>query len=181
MESDSKEKVLTCEYVKIIYETRYLYYRGFLIMLNLSIKRMNKKETENALNLVWKVFLEYEAPDYTQEGIDEFYKSIHDENYLSMLSVYGAFSNEELVGVIATRNNGRHIALFFVDGKYHHQGIGKQLFQTVRTEKMTVNSSPYAVPIYHKLGFADTNGEQVVNGLKFTPMELDNKTRTSVL
>lgn len=69
-------------------------------MLNLSIKRMNKKETENALNLVWKVFLEYEAPDYTQEGIDEFYKSIHDENYLSMLSVYGAFSNEELVGVI---------------------------------------------------------------------------------
>ncbi len=122
--------------------------------------------------MVWKVFLEYEAPDYTQEGIDEFYKSIHDENYLSMLSVYGAFSNGELVGVIATRNNGKHIALFFVEGRYHCQGIGKQLFQTVRTDKMTVNSSPYAVPVYRKLGFESVDTEQSVNGLRFIPMEL---------
>lgn len=122
--------------------------------------------------MVWEVFLEYEAPDYTQEGIDEFYKSIHDENYLSMLSVYGAFSNGELVGVIATRNNGKHIALFFVEGKYHCQGIGKQLFQTVRTDKMTVNSSPYAVPVYRKLGFKSVDTEQSVNGLRFIPMEL---------
>lgn len=142
------------------------------MMLNLSIKRLDKEETENALNLVWEVFLEYEAPDYTQEGIDAFYKSIHDENYLSMLSVYGAFSNEKLVGVIATRNNGKHIALFFVDGKYHRQGIGKQLFQTVRTDKMTVNSSPYAVAVYRKLGFEAVNTEQVITGLRFTPMEL---------
>ncbi len=142
------------------------------MMLNLSIKRLDKEETENALNLVWEVFLEYEAPDYTQEGIDAFYKSIHDENYLSMLSVYGAFSNEKLVGVIATRNNGKHIALFFVDGKYHRQGIGKRLFQTVRTDKMTVNSSPYAVAVYRKLGFEAVNTEQVITGLRFTPMEL---------
>ena len=142
------------------------------MMLNLSIKRLDKKEIENALNLVWKVFLEYEAPDYTQEGIDAFYKSIHDETYLSMLSVYGAFSNEKLLGVIATRNNGKHIALFFVDGRYHQQGIGKQLFQTVRTGKMTVNSSPYAVAVYRKLGFEAVNAEQVVTGLRFTPMEL---------
>lgn len=141
-------------------------------MLNLSIKKLNPKETERALDLVWKVFLEYEAPDYTQEGIDEFYKSIHDESYLSVLSAYGAFLNDELVGVIATRNGGKHIALFFVNGKYHRQGIGKQLFQTVRTDKMTVNSSPYAVPIYSKLGFEAVNTEQVVNGLRFTPMEL---------
>lgn len=141
-------------------------------MLNVLIKKLDNEDRQKALTLVWKVFLEYEAPDYTQEGIEEFYKSIHDENYLSMLSIYGAFSNEELVGVVATRNNGKHIALFFVDGKYHHQGIGKQLFQTVRTDKMTVNSSPYAVSVYCKLGFEATNTEQVVNGLRFTPMEL---------
>ena len=141
-------------------------------MLNISTKKLDKKEIKDALDLIWQVFLEYEAPDYTQEGIDEFYKSIHDENYLSMLSVYGAFSDEELVGVIATRNNGKHIALFFVDEKYHHQGIGKQLFQMIRTDKMTVNSSPYAVAIYRKLGFKAVNTEQIVNGLRFTPMEL---------
>ena len=140
-------------------------------MLNVSIKRLDK--TQSALRLVWEVFQEFESPDYTQEGINEFYKTIHDENYISMLTMYGAFLNGELVGVIATRNNGRHIALFFVDGKYHRQGIGKQLFEAVRTDKMTVNSSPYAVGIYRKLGFKAVDEEQSVNGLRFTPMTLE--------
>ena len=140
-------------------------------MLNVSIKRLD--ETQSALQLVWEVFQEFESPDYTQEGINEFYKTIHDENYISILTMYGAFSGEKLVGVIATRNNGRHIALFFVDGKYHRQGIGKQLFEAVRTDKMTVNSSPYAVGIYRKLGFKAVDEEQSVNGLRFTPMTLE--------
>ena len=141
-------------------------------MENLSIKNLNRDETLTALDLVWNVFLEYEAPDYTQEGIETFYKSIREENYLSTLSVCGAFIGEELVGVIATRNGGKHIALFFVDGKHHRQGIGKQLFQAVQVDEMTVNSSLYAVPVYHNLGFRDTGTEQVVNGVRFIPMEL---------
>lgn len=145
--------------------------------LNISIRKLGQEEIAKALCLVWRVFQEYEAPDYTKEGVEEFYKSIHDENYLSKLCLYGAFAQEEIVGVIATRSGGIHIALFFVDGKYHRQGIGKQLFQTVWAKcsfgKMTVNSSPYAVLIYHKLGFHETDIEQVVNGLRFTPMELE--------
>ena len=141
-------------------------------MGELSIKQLDKKEIGGALDLVWNVFLEYEAPDYTQEGIETFYKSIHEENYLSMLAVYGAFIGEELVGVIATRNGGKHIALFFVDGKHHRQGIGKQLFKTGQKEEMTVNSSLYAVPIYNRFGFKDTGTEQAVNGVRFIPMEL---------
>lgn len=140
------------------------------MMSNLTIKSLSKADIETALNLIWKVFLEFEAPDYTQEGIDEFYRSIHDEDYLAALSLYGAFMNEELVGIIATRSGGKHIALFFVDGKYHRQGIGKQLFQSVKTDKMTVKSSPYAVPVYSKFGFKPVNTEQVVKGLRFTPM-----------
>ena len=126
-------------------------------MTTISIRKLEQGETENALRLVWCVFQEYEAPDYTKEGAGEFYRSIHDEKYLSQLCLYGAFVQEELVGVIATRNRGKHIALFFVDGKYQGQGIGRQLFQTVRAkcplDKMTVNSSPYAVSIYRKLVF----------------------------
>ena len=141
-------------------------------MMELSIKRLDRYELECALKLVWEVFLEYEAPDYTQEGVDEFFKSINDENYLSMLTAYGEFLNECLIGVIATRNSGKHIALFFVKGKYHHQGVGRQLFEIVRTNKMTVNSSPYAVPVYKRLGFLPADTEQVVNGLRFTPMSL---------
>lgn len=142
---------------------------------NISIRELKQEETDIALSLTWRVFQEYEAPDYTKDGVEEFYKSIHDKDYLSNLCLFGAFVQNELVGVIATRSEGTHIALFFVDGKYHRQGIGKQLFQTVLSrcpaDTMTVNSSRYAVPIYHKLGFKDTNIEQVVNGIKFTPME----------
>ncbi len=138
------------------------------------IKEIDKTGFDDALSLVWRVFQEYEAPDYTQQGIDEFYNSIHDESFLSKLSMLGAYVNEELVGVIATRNSGAHIALFFVDGNYHRQGIGKKLLRKVLEQstalRVAVNSSPFAVPVYRKLGFIDTDKEQTVNGLRFTPM-----------
>ena len=146
--------------------------------LNCCIKKLKTEEWESALSLVWKVFQEYEAPDYPQEGVDEFYQSIHDESYLSLLCIYGAFVGETLVGVIATRSEGTHIALFFVDGQYQRKGIGKKLFRAVLpdlgSERMTVNAAPYGVPIYRKLGFNETDTEQTVNGLRFTPMEYKN-------
>lgn len=143
-------------------------------MEGISIKYIDNKYT--ALSLVWNTFLEFEAPGYSEEGITEFYKSIHDEAYLQQLCMYGAFLDEKLVGVIATRNEKSHIALFFVDGKYHRQGIGRKLFEVAKSscnsDKMTVNSSPYAVPIYAKLGFRQTGKEQIVIGIRFTPMEI---------
>ena len=143
-------------------------------MKGIQVKHLENKDI--ALLLVWSVFLEFEAPEYSEDGIKEFYKSIHDEAYLQELSMYGAFLEDKLVGVIATRNEKSHIALFFVDGKYHKQGIGRKLFEAAKSncnaDKMTVNSSPYAVPIYEKLGFRQTNTEQIVNGIRFTPMEL---------
>lgn len=148
---------------------------GVLAMSDLTIRQLNETETEHALRLVWEVFLDYEAPDYTQAGVDAFYRSIHDARYRAMLCVYGAFLHETLVGVLATRSGGTHIALFFVKGAYHRQRIGRRLFETALIAcgagRMTVNSSPYAVPVYHKLGFRDTGAEQVTDGLRFTPME----------
>ena len=130
------------------------------------------QSTREALQLVWDVFLEFEAPDYSPAGVTEFYNSIHDEQYLSRLRFFGAFVGDELAGVIATRSGGTHIALFFVDQKYQRRGVGRRLFQAVRQERMTVNSSPFAVPVYRKLGFRATGPEQSVNGLRFTPMAL---------
>lgn len=142
---------------------------------NIYYRKIENNEYSEALNLVWNVFMEYEAPEYSQEGIKEFYKSIHDDKYLSGLCVYGAFIQDELVGVIASRSSGTHIALFFVSGKHHRKGIGKTLFYMMKSkckdDKITVNSSPYAVPVYRKLGFKETDKEQIVSGLRFTPME----------
>ena len=54
------------------------------------------------------------------------------------------------------------------------QGIGKKLFlEAVRRSKtniMTVNSSPFAIPVYKKMGFYETDSEKEKNGILFTPM-----------
>ena len=141
----------------------------------MEIRELRKKEYEAAIALSWRVFLEYEAPEYSQPGIEAFYRCIHDEEYVRRLKIYGAFERGRLLGVLATRSSGNHIALFFVDGKYHGRGIGRQLFNLAAADNysghMTVNSSPYAVEVYHHLGFSDLNCEQVTDGIRFTPME----------
>lgn len=72
--------------------------------------------------------------------------------------------------MIATRNDGNHIALFFVDGAYHKQGIDRKLFETIlinsTANELTVNSSPYAKDVYHRLGFIDSDVEQIVTGIR---------------
>ena len=140
----------------------------------LEIRKVLNEEMKDALNLVWRVFLEYEAPDYTDEGIKEFKKSIDDVNWVNAREFYGAFIEEKLVGVIATKD-ATHIALFFVDGKFQGPGIGRKLYNKIielnNQGFFTVNSSPYAHEIYKHLGFVDTDTEQCINGLRFYPMK----------
>ncbi|MGN1270237.1 MAG: GNAT family N-acetyltransferase [Clostridia bacterium] len=141
----------------------------------MEIIKLNKEQYSEAIELAWKVFQEYEGSDYSKEGIESFYNSIHSEEYIKQLEIFGAFKNEKLVGIIATRNNGNHIALFFVKGEEQNKGIGKKLFQRICLEnssgKITVNSSPYAVEIYHHLGFINTDNEKITDGIRYTPME----------
>ena len=138
------------------------------------IRNILENEMNNALDLVWRVFLEFEAPDYTEEGIKEFKKTIDDKDWVNARDFYGAFDDENnLLGVIATKDI-THIALFFVEGKYHRQGIGKKLYEKILSlndkDFFTVNSSPYAHEIYKHLGFIDTDEMQCICGLKFYPM-----------
>jgi len=140
----------------------------------MEIKKLAKGDIPIALDLVLNIFMEYEAPDYSEQGIETFKNCIKDDEWLQSLEVLGAYVNNSLVGVIATRNNGNHIALFFVKGKYHRQGIGRRLFDRVvencTSNTITVNSSPYAVKIYRHLGFAETQAEQLTDGMRYTPM-----------
>ena len=139
------------------------------------IRRIDNINVTVAVKLVTDVFMEFEAPDYSNEGVKAFFDTaINNQEFIYNLAIYGAYLNNSLVGVIATRNEGNHIALFFVDGAYHRQGIGRKLFEVVlensTSDKLTVNSSPYAKDIYHHLGFEETDVEQVVTGIRFIPM-----------
>lgn len=141
----------------------------------MEIRRITKAEFPEAMALVWDVFLEFEAPEYSQEGIDEFKRFIDGETVEMTREIHGAFEGSDLLGVIATRNEGSHIALFFVKKEYHNKGIGRKLFKAIlpltESKFITVNSSPYAVKVYRKLGFAETDSEQLTNGIRYVPMK----------
>lgn len=151
-------------------------------MIGVEILRLGKNEIRAALELVWSVFLEFEAPENAQQGIDEFakfidYQKMNEQFDKGELLLWGCKIDGQLTGVIATRGIN-HICLLFVKKEFHRRGIAKKLFQAVEASckgqgnfgDITVNSSSYAIEVYHRLGFVDTDKEQSVNGIRFTPM-----------
>lgn len=145
--------------------------------MNYKYRRLEKNEIDKAFELVKKVFDEFEAPEYPEEGVTNFHNLLKDENYKNEITCYGAFdqSSKKIVGMIATRSSQTHITLFFVDKNYHRQGIGKSLFELVKKNcpenLITVNSSPYATKIYGHLGFIPTGPEEISDGIRYTHME----------
>jgi ribosomal protein S18 acetylase RimI-like enzyme len=68
-----------------------------------------------------------------------------------------------------------------VASDYQGKGIGGRLWRGGLKEsqkadncirEFAVHSSPYAMPIYEKLGFRAIASEQLCNGLRFVPMML---------
>jgi len=136
---------------------------------------LSREKLAEALPLVWNVFLEFEAVDYPESGKRAFWDAVHSEEYLDMLTAYGAYEGETLVGIIASRSGGSHLALFFVDGKHHKQGIGRSLWDVLLADNsspvITVHSSVYAVPVYQRFGFAVTGEACEDGGIRYVPME----------
>ena len=134
----------------------------------------DKSDIEAAIKLTIGVFMVFEAPEYPKEGIESFKASLSSKEYLEKFTFYGAFDGGKLVGTIATRLLGSHIALFFVDEGYQGKGVGRLLFDEVLrccyTERLTVNSSPYAAGIYRHFGFIDDMPEQIKDGIRYIPM-----------
>ena len=141
-----------------------------------SVRRLAPEEVPAALELCWQVFLEFEAPEYSPEGVAAFRASLDDKERVRKLNFYGAFDGEKLVGVLCMRPP-QHIGGFFVDAVYHCRGIGRRLFEAMRqdykVQAFTVNSSPYAVEVYRRLGFVPTDTEQLTDGLRYTPMRFE--------
>lgn len=149
-----------------------------------TIRRLKNDELDAAFTLIWTVFKEFVAPDYTDEGIACFYDQFIDNRdfrnkFISGFHIMnGAFDDCRLVGVLSISKNA-HISCVFVDENYQRKGIATALFAKViaelreqKVDKIKLNASPYAVPFYHAIGFTDTDKEKVYNGIRYTPMEM---------
>ena len=89
------------------------------------VRPLENAEKGKALQLAWKVFCEFEFPDYAPEGTEEFKKCLNDDAYLAGIRYYGGFDEEKLVGMLGIREEKWHVCFFFVDGEYQRLGIGK--------------------------------------------------------
>lgn len=145
---------------------------------------MQPGQEEAVIDIVKEAFDEKVAPDYTQEGIEEFYKFASKHNLAERSKnntfVLIAYREQKSIGIIEIKEYC-HIAMFFVKPEFQKRGVGKALFNEALsrisakengTKKLTVNSSLHAVPSYEQLGFKVKTKEQCYNGIRFVPMEL---------
>lgn len=150
---------------------------------NTVLRYMEIGEEGKVSALIKNVFAEYIAPDYPIEGQIEFSKYIVPEAIQERLKkqhfIMVAEYDRNIIGTIEVRDY-YHVSLFFVDSQFMGKGIGKELYRKSLEickqmkpdiTKIEVNSSPYAVPIYEKLGFRVIGESQTKNGIIFIPME----------
>lgn len=151
-------------------------------MSDFEIFRAKEDEWEDAMALAYRTFLKFEGDVYTSEGVNNFVDFISDQRLFLMFKE-GEYHlwvardlNGSMIGIGSLRS-GNHISLLFVDEKWHKKGVGRALVSemekyvvSLSRNYITVNSSPYAVDFYHRIGFADLGEEQLNSGMYITPM-----------
>lgn len=150
------------------------------------IRKIYGNEVDEAIALIDKVFMEFEAPEYSQEGVNSFKRSITENKEfiakcrLGEIPVYAAFDdseNDKMIGIMGINAKKNHINLAFVKKEYHRKGIGTALFKYIiqdvpdDVKEITLNSSPYGLPFYLHLGFVKLSEEKETDGIRYTPMK----------
>ena len=148
-------------------------------------RRMKRGEETLVCNLALRVFEEFVAPQFSEEGVREF-RNHTDPLIILRRSQSNHFiliaaTEKEIAGMIEIRNGG-HVTLFFVDGEFQCEGIGRELLKKAleicrrgnpEITTVTVNSAPNAVEIYESLGFRRAGPERCMDHIRSVPMVLD--------
>lgn len=150
------------------------------------VRRAKSNEIKAALSLALEVFMEFEAPDYSEAGIASFKKEVIDNDVFiencqnGICPIYIAKDHNKLIGMIGMRKSRTHINMLFTKKAYHHQGVATALFKFLLAEErkinpnltaITLNSSPYAIGFYAHIGFVPLSEEMIDNGIRYTPMK----------
>jgi GNAT superfamily N-acetyltransferase len=133
-------------------------------------------EEQTVLALVMRGFDELVRPDFTEEGAAEFSRAArsfvvdHPEGHCITVAEHEG----RIAGMIDVRD-ASHVCLFFVESTDRSQGIGRALLLAAIERRpaasiITVNSSPWAVPVYERLGFVASGPEIGRNGIRAVPM-----------
>jgi predicted GNAT family N-acyltransferase len=137
------------------------------------------QEVQAITELVLRVFDKYVGCGYSEEGRAVFRIYCDPSAMATRLRQGNSFCQvavlkQKIIGMIEVRD-GNHIALLFVDDRYHKNGIAKNLINVAlkkaKATDIEVNSSPFAVNIYKRMGFEQLDEELEKDGIRFVPMK----------
>jgi GNAT superfamily N-acetyltransferase len=144
------------------------------------IRQMAAGEEQAVYALVMRGFDELVRIDCTEEGAAEFTRAVRafviERQPGHQVTV--AESDGRLLGMIDVRDMS-HVCLFFVESGDRGCGVGRALLHSATEQggvggagpvELTVNSSPWAVPAYERLGFTATAPVSETHGIRFVPM-----------
>jgi GNAT superfamily N-acetyltransferase len=151
-------------------------------VVNLEIRPARLSEADATVALALRAFDEFIAPDYPNEGIDHFYANVTPDSLANAISDGGivlvATVDGTLAGVVTVRDES-HISWLYVEKAYQARGIGRELVIRAAAQirerapdatAITLNSSPFALPIYVRMGFETAGPETTKNGMRMIPM-----------
>lgn len=150
--------------------------------ISFEIRWARESEWAPAMKMIWRTFLQYDGQDYTQEGIRSFFDFITDEELHTAFlrgeyQMMVALTEGRIIGAGSLRNRN-HLSLLFVDGAYHHMGVGSTILirlcdyleREMGEKYMSLKAAPYAVDFYRKLGFRTVRPEEEHSGIRVTTM-----------
>jgi GNAT superfamily N-acetyltransferase len=150
------------------------------------IRLMESGEEAQVCKLVERLFLQNEASEISQQNISLFLSYANPVRMAERVAqdfcfVLVAVQEDQLIGMMEVRNYN-HIALLFVDDGHQRQGIASSLLEAAiekcreknaALRRITVNASPYGLPVYAHWGFHPIGEEVEMDGMLFTQMALD--------
>lgn len=149
--------------------------------------RVATREDAEAISALIHGLAHYFTLDPNGAGAEEFLKTIAPNSIAEYIGaknfcyrvgiVHGA-----IAGVVAIRDN-KHLYHLFVASQFQKRGFSVQLWNYIKAEatrlgnpgEFTVNSTPYAVPVYESFGFQSTGEKVETNGIAFIPMKLSEQ------
>ncbi|MEF9919824.1 MAG: GNAT family N-acetyltransferase [Erysipelotrichaceae bacterium] len=145
------------------------------------IKLIDHNQLEQALDLVLGVYDEFVGETSSKQGNTSFYEYCNLDKVRKQIEnkemIMWGYYQDELIGVTALIKE--HVGLLFVNKEYHNQGIGRALLEVAKKQcivegyqEISINALPYAVDIYHHIGFVDTDTIQNKDGIVYTPMRM---------
>ena len=131
-----------------------------------------------ALDFAQGIFEQYVLPDFEPPASERLRIHMDTEEQIQAYqeggwAMFVAMAGERIVGMACERD-GCHIRKLYVDGAWHRRGIATALLDAIinsmAADRITINSSRYALQFYMKYGFVPTDTEQNKDGFVFTPM-----------